>query len=91
MTAAVRGGLGQLSAALAAEAAKILGPLWGNLESAIVEQANSRRSYEVRPVEKNGLAEQQKIADAFFAEGLLPRRVKAGDVAVWQPEARDAQ
>lgn len=74
-----------------AEAAKILGPLWGNLESAIVEQANSRRSYEVRPVEKNGLAEQQKIADAFFAEGLLPRRVKAGDVAVWQPEARDAQ
>ncbi|WP_043312026.1 aliphatic sulfonate ABC transporter substrate-binding protein [Pseudomonas sp. ML96] len=74
-----------------AEAAKILGPLWGNLDPAIVEQANSRRSYEVRPVEKNGLGEQQKIADAFFAEGLLPKRVNASDVAVWQPEPRDAQ
>ena len=74
-----------------AEAARILGPLWGNLDPAIVEQANGRRSYQVRPVEPDGLGEQQKIADAFFAEGLLPKRVDATDVAVWQPESHHAQ
>ena len=74
-----------------AEAARILGPLWGNLDPAIVEQANGRRSYQVRPVEPDGLGEQQKIADAFFAEGLLPRAVDTRAVATWQPEAEDVQ
>lgn len=74
-----------------AEAARILGPLWGNLDPAIVEQANGRRSYQVRPVEPDGLGEQQKIADAFFAEGLLPRVVDTRAVATWQPEAEDVQ
>ncbi|MGQ7818686.1 aliphatic sulfonate ABC transporter substrate-binding protein [Metapseudomonas furukawaii] len=73
------------------EGANILGPLWGNLDPAIVQQANSRRSYQVRPVLPSGLGEQQKIADAFLAEGLLPKRVNANDVAVWQPEAENAQ
>lgn len=74
-----------------AEAARILGPLWGNLDPAIVEQANGRRSYQVRPVEPGGLGEQQKIADAFFAEGLLPRAVDTRAVATWQPEAEHVQ
>lgn len=74
-----------------AEAARILGPLWGNLDPAIVEQANGRRSYQVRPVQPDGLGEQQKIADAFFAEGLLPRAVDTRAVATWQPEAEDVQ
>ena len=74
-----------------AEAARILGPLWGNLDRAIVEQANGRRSYQVRPVEPDGLGEQQKIADAFFAEGLLPRAVDTRAVATWQPEAEHVQ
>lgn len=74
-----------------ADAAKILGPLWGNLDPTIVQQANGRRSYQVGPVRKDGLGEQQKIADAFFAEGLLPKRVDATDVAVWQPESHHAQ
>jgi len=74
-----------------AEAARILGPLWGNLDPAIVEQANGRRSYRVRPVEPDGLGEQQKIADAFFAEGLLPRAVDTRAVATWQPEAEHVQ
>lgn len=73
------------------EAARILGPLWGNLDPAIVEQANGRRSYQVRPVEPDGLGEQQKIADAFFAEGLLPRAVDTRAVATWQPEAEHVQ
>ncbi|BCR22751.1 aliphatic sulfonate ABC transporter substrate-binding protein [Aquipseudomonas alcaligenes] len=74
-----------------AEAARILGSLWGNLDPAIVEQANGRRSYQVRPVQPDGLGEQQKIADAFFAEGLLPRAVDTRAVATWQPEAEDVQ
>ncbi|TBW10262.1 aliphatic sulfonate ABC transporter substrate-binding protein [Azotobacter chroococcum subsp. isscasi] len=68
------------------EAARILAPLWGNLAPEIVEQANARRSYRVRPVQAESLAEQQKIADAFFAEGLLPKRVDARDVSIWQPQ-----
>ena len=74
-----------------AEAAKVLGPLWGNLDPAIVQQANQRRSYQVRPVQPDGLGEQQKIADAFFAEGLLPRAVDTRAVATWQPEAEHVQ
>jgi sulfonate transport system substrate-binding protein len=68
------------------EAAELLGPLWGNLAPEIVEHANSRRSYQVRAVQPESLAEQQKIADAFFNEGLLPQRIDAGDVILWAPE-----
>lgn len=73
------------------EAAQILGPLWGNLDPAIVEQANARRSYQVQAVEPGNLAEQQKIADAFFAEGLLPKAVDASAVSLWQPEIANAR
>ncbi|MFV3330907.1 aliphatic sulfonate ABC transporter substrate-binding protein [Pseudomonas sp. NY15437] len=68
------------------DAAKVLGPLWGNLDVATVEQANARRSYDVQPVRADGLDEQQRIADAFFAEGLLPKPVDARAVPVWRPD-----
>ncbi|RRV16512.1 aliphatic sulfonate ABC transporter substrate-binding protein [Pseudomonas saudiphocaensis] len=68
------------------EAAEQLGPLWGNLAPQIVEQANQRRSYDVRAVKPESLVEQQKIADAFFNEGLLPERIDASDVVLWKPE-----
>ncbi|MGN5519464.1 aliphatic sulfonate ABC transporter substrate-binding protein [Halopseudomonas sp. Lyrl_26] len=68
------------------EAAEILGPLWGGLEPEIVEVANRKRSYEVRLVQADGLAEQQRIADTFHVEGLLPVRVDASDVVIWSPE-----
>ncbi|MDG6398978.1 aliphatic sulfonate ABC transporter substrate-binding protein [Pseudomonas quasicaspiana] len=67
------------------EAAALLGPLWGNLDPATVEIANSHRTYEVRPVKTDQLGEQQKIADAFFAAGLLPKAVDAKDVEIWKP------
>ncbi|MGL4315873.1 MAG: aliphatic sulfonate ABC transporter substrate-binding protein [Pseudomonas sp.] len=73
------------------QAAKILGPQWGNLDPSIVEQANARRSYQVRAVQASSLAEQQKIADAFFAAGLLPKAVDARAVAIWTPEAGDVR
>ncbi|MCU5771744.1 aliphatic sulfonate ABC transporter substrate-binding protein [Erwiniaceae bacterium BAC15a-03b] len=67
------------------DAAKILSPLWGKLPVATVEQANSHRSYQIEPVKKSDLAEQQKIADAFFDAKLLPKRIDAQDVATWEP------
>lgn len=67
------------------EAAAVLGPLWGNLDASTVEIANSHRTYEVRPVKADQLGEQQKIADAFFAAGLLPKAVDAADVDIWKP------
>ena len=68
------------------EAAQLLSPVWG-LEADIVEQANQRRSYEVRPVLASALSEQQRIADAFLNEKLLPRRVNALDVPLFNPGA----
>lgn len=68
-----------------ASAAAILGPLWGNLDSATVQQANARRSYDVQPVRPDNLAEQQQIADAFYKEGLLPKAVDACAVTLYEP------
>ncbi|WP_425918025.1 aliphatic sulfonate ABC transporter substrate-binding protein [Pseudomonas sp. GWSMS-1] len=67
-------------------AAQVLSPLWGGLDPAIVEQANARRSYQVRLVQPQSLKEQQKIADAFVAEGLLPKPVNALDVTIWKAQ-----
>jgi len=68
------------------EAAALLAPVWG-LDAATVEQANSRRSYEVRAVAPSRLVEQQRIADAFLSEKLLPKKVNALDVALFKPGA----
>lgn len=64
------------------QAAALLSPVWG-LDAATIEQANSHRSYEVRAVVPEHLGEQQKIADAFLAEGLLPKKVNATAVPVF--------
>lgn len=68
------------------QAAEVLGPLWGNLDPNIVEQANAKRSYQVRLVQPESLGEQQKIANTFFNEGLLPKAVDASQVVIWTPE-----
>ncbi|TWE00914.1 sulfonate transport system substrate-binding protein [Pseudomonas sp. AG1028] len=67
------------------QGAEVLGPLWGNLDPAIVEKANAKRSYQVRLVKPDSLAEQQRIADAFLAAGLLPKAVDARQVNIWSP------
>ena len=81
-------GAGKWIKANPAEAAGVLGPLWGNLDVATVEQANGRRSYDVQPVQADNLAEQQQIADVFFAQGLLPRKIDASAVELFKPVAR---
>ncbi|WP_132252232.1 aliphatic sulfonate ABC transporter substrate-binding protein [Methylobacterium segetis] len=68
-------------------AAAELSKLW-KIEPEIVRQANDRRSYRVERVTREGLAEQQKIADAFRAEGLLPRAVDTSALGLWEPPAR---
>ncbi len=67
------------------EAADRLQPIWGNVPIATIEQVNARRSYAIVPVRRNELAEQQRIADAFREAALIPRELRATDIAVWSP------
>ncbi len=67
------------------DAAALLASLWG-IDAATIEEANSHRSYEVGAVTPEKLSEQQRIADAFFAEGLFPVKVDAADVKIWTPK-----
>ncbi|MDH0866542.1 aliphatic sulfonate ABC transporter substrate-binding protein [Mitsuaria sp. GD03876] len=55
------------------------------LDAATVAAANERRSYAVRPVDAESLAEQQRIADAFSGAQILPRRVQIQESPVWKP------
>ncbi|MDR1359671.1 MAG: aliphatic sulfonate ABC transporter substrate-binding protein [Deltaproteobacteria bacterium] len=64
------------------EAAKVHAPLVG-LDIEVVKLANSRRSYAVALVDREALAEQQKIADLFVQEQLLPKKLDLGAVPVW--------
>jgi sulfonate transport system substrate-binding protein len=66
-------------------AAAVLAELWG-IDAATVEEANSHRSYRVGAVTRQGLSEQQKIADAFYDEGLLPKKLDTSEIKIWQPE-----
>jgi len=65
-------------------AARILAKLWGIDEETVLD-ADAKRSYEVGAVKRDALGEQQAIADAFFAAGLLPRPVDANAVAIFTP------
>lgn len=66
-------------------AAQILAPAWG-LDAEIVSLANSRRSYEVHSVSPDNLVEEQKIADAFFSVGALPKQINSNDAQIWSPD-----
>ncbi len=66
-------------------AAQILSPAWG-LDTEVVSLANSRRSYEIRSVSPDNLTEEQKIADAFFAEGAIPKPINSSDARIWAPD-----
>jgi sulfonate transport system substrate-binding protein len=65
------------------DAAKFHAPLIG-LDPATVELANSRRSYNVALIDDKALGEQQKIADAFAGQGLLPKKVDVRENAIWK-------
>lgn len=67
------------------EAAALLGPLWGDVPPAVVAAANARRTYVVEPVARDQLGEQQDIADVFLDAKLIPRRIDATAVKIFQP------
>ncbi len=67
------------------DAARLLGPLWGNIPVPTIELANSRRSYDIVPVKRAQLGEQQRIADTYHAAGLIPVALKANDIQIWTP------
>lgn len=62
------------------EVAKFLAPQIG-LELPVVELAAQRLTYGVRPVTDDVLAQQQKVADAFYEVKLVPKQVKVADAA----------
>jgi sulfonate transport system substrate-binding protein len=66
------------------EAATLLAKLWG-IDAETVEQSLRNRTLKVGPVTYAGLAEQQKIADAFVNERILPKKLNTADVKIWSP------
>jgi sulfonate transport system substrate-binding protein len=67
------------------DAAALLAGLWG-IDASTVEEANSHRSYRVGAVTASELSEQQRIADAFFSEGLIPAKIETAAVRIWTPK-----
>src|SRR6266571_168913 len=47
----------------------------------VVEVALKRQSYGIKPVTDSVIADQQQVADTFFALGLIPRQIKISDAA----------
>jgi sulfonate transport system substrate-binding protein len=62
-------------------AAAALQPQIG-LDQATLELALSRGGYGVRPVSDAVLAEQQRIADAFYDLKLIPRHINVRDATL---------
>ncbi|UGA44581.1 sulfonate ABC transporter substrate-binding protein [Bradyrhizobium quebecense] len=50
----------------------------------VVEVALKRQAYGIKPVTDTVIADQQQVADTFFALGLIPKPIKISDVA-WRP------
>jgi sulfonate transport system substrate-binding protein len=51
------------------------------LPVAVVEIALKRQAYGIKPITDSVIADQQQVADTFFALGLLPKQIKISDVA----------
>ncbi|WP_020203461.1 MULTISPECIES: aliphatic sulfonate ABC transporter substrate-binding protein [Cupriavidus] len=66
-----------------AAAAQWHAPLIG-LDAPTVEAANRRRTYQVQTVDAASLEEQQRIADAFTSQKILPKKVVVADSPVWK-------
>ena len=47
----------------------------------VVEVALKRQSYGIKPITDSVIADQQQVADTFFALGLLPKQIRIADVA----------
>ncbi|OWY30210.1 sulfonate ABC transporter substrate-binding protein [Herbaspirillum robiniae] len=72
---------GQWVRANTAQAAAQLAPIQG-LDADIIETGLKRYAHVYKPVDAGVLAEQQKIADAFFELKLIPRQLKVSDAVL---------
>ena len=68
--------LNNLDPAVAEQLAPAIG-----LSVPVVEVALKRQSYGIKPITESVIADQQQVADTFFALGLIPKQIKISDVA----------
>jgi sulfonate transport system substrate-binding protein len=68
-----------------AAGAQLLAPLWGGVPASVIETVNRRRSFDVRPITPDALAQQQRIADAFYGASILPEPLDAAHAPFWKP------
>ncbi len=68
-----------------AAVAEVVSPLTG-IPAPILAIALQRQSYGVQPIDAKVIAEQQKIADAFLALGLIPKPIVIAD-AIRKPRS----
>jgi sulfonate transport system substrate-binding protein len=47
----------------------------------VVEVALKRQAYGIKPITDSVIADQQQVADTFFALGLLPKQIRISDAA----------
>lgn len=47
----------------------------------VLEVALKRQSYGIKPVTRQVITEQQQVADAFYALGLIPKAIAIADAA----------
>lgn len=66
-----------------AEVVEVLAPVTG-LAPDILDTVTRRRSWTFDPVQPDAIAEQQRIADAFYELELIPKSVQVLDV-IWRP------
>src|SRR5438874_1379524 len=60
--------------------AEQLAPAIG-LSVPVVEVALKRQAYGIKPITEGVIADQQQVADAFFALGLLPKQIRISEAA----------
>lgn len=70
-------------------AAAVIAPLQG-LEAEVVEKSLTRYQFGVKPLTPHVAAEQQKIADAFHALGLIPKPIRVADALPAAPKLAEA-
>lgn len=66
-----------------AEVVEVLAPVTG-LDPDILDTVTRRRSWTFDPMQPDAIAEQQRIADAFYELELIPKSVQVLDV-IWRP------
>jgi sulfonate transport system substrate-binding protein len=59
-------------------AAEEFSPLLG-IPVPILEKALARQQYDVKPVSREVVAQQQQVADTFFRLGLIPKQLSIAD------------